>query len=298
MNPIDLTTVSRVESWLAPLTLNAKELSVMGAVITGASAYWLWATGAVPDGFWPDKSPLVEPVDFDEMYDGNGNDRLYLMNRPIQSVQALTVNGIAIAASASNSPGYVIDQSKKCLVMRSNVVSYGSQYSGLRGRSCGNKFWAGTQNVRVQYTGGFNQRAITDELQTVRGGAGPYTAQVSQLWLSDAGVEYFDSGIALTKVATSPLVGQYYLQGGGSYLVNIADANRQLQISYKTSGTPADILVAATQMVALNYKRRQNINESSQAMSNGAGTVSYQTWEFPPEVQSVIRNYTRQALVG
>jgi hypothetical protein len=61
--------------------------------------------------------------------------------------------------------------------------------------------------------------------------------------------------------------------------------------------TPFDIADKATVMVAVNYKRRQWIDQSSQAMAAGAGTITFRDWELPPDVVSVMNNYSRAAIV-
>ncbi len=61
--------------------------------------------------------------------------------------------------------------------------------------------------------------------------------------------------------------------------------------------TPFDIADKATVMVAVNYKRRQWIDQSSQAMAAGAGTITFRDWELPPDVVSVMGNYSRTAIV-
>lgn len=219
VNPIDLTTVAVVASWLGsaisgPQAMAAPEQDNVQRCITAASLYWLWRTGqwsaATPV---PAKSPFVEVVDYDEWYDGNSGPRLFVQRRPVRSVSKLAINGIDIPASTDPLvPGYVIDQSGKSIALRGST----SGRSRFYGRVPLNAFCAGIQNVHVVYAAGF-------------------------------------------------------------------------------SGTPPDINLACTQMVALNYKRRQWIDQSSQSMANGAGTVSFQEWELPPEVVSVMNNYSRVA---
>ena len=117
-----------------------------------------------------------------------------------------------------------------------------------------------------------------------------------QPWFSDAGVKLFVGGTSLTPVSSAPNSGQYYSEGAGVYLFNAAQAGQQVQISYTASGVPYDIELAARKMVAVNYKRRQWIDQRSQAMAQGAGTISFQSWEMPPEVKSVMDYYRRRAV--
>lgn len=71
--------------------------------------------------------------------------------------------------------------------------------------------------------------------------------------------------------------------------------NINVQYSAGFNGTPDDITLACTQQVAVNIRRRQWIDQKSQAMANGAGTYSYRDWELPPEVMSVVNYYARVA---
>jgi len=61
--------------------------------------------------------------------------------------------------------------------------------------------------------------------------------------------------------------------------------------------TPPDIELACIQMVAQNYQRKKWIDQKSQAMANGMGTVTYRDWELPPEVLAVMNAYKRMAVV-
>lgn len=61
------------------------------------------------------------------------------------------------------------------------------------------------------------------------------------------------------------------------------------------SATPFDVEMACRQQVALNYKRRGWIGQRSQSMAQGAGTISYESWEIPPSVQSVMDRYKRNS---
>jgi hypothetical protein len=64
--------------------------------------------------------------------------------------------------------------------------------------------------------------------------------------------------------------------------------------------TPMDIVRAATQIVAINYKRANWIDMGSKTLSAGggaSGTTRYRDWRIPPECQYTIEFYTRSAIV-
>ena len=123
----------------------------------------------------------------------------------------------------------------------------------------------------------------------------PYTIQIQAqvAVLSDQGVSYFSTGTPLTKVLVSPSVGEYFLVAPGSYLFNAADMGVEMLMAYTLAGTPADIVLAVIQLVALNYKRRNWIGQRSIAMKD-VGTTSY-TLQMDPGIKEVISLYTRSS---
>lgn len=200
-----------------PSTVTDVTDSMLSRVITAASAQWIWRTGqAIQDGSYPTHSPFVERVSYDQYYDGNGGVRMFLRNRPIATVTSLTVSGVAIPASTSETtPGYVIDSSGKSLAIKfGGAVS--SRYFSRSG--VGYQFSMGIQNVHVVYTAGYAQ-------------------------------------------------------------------------------TPDDIVDASIEMVALNYKRRNWMDQKSDSKPDSIGAVRYQDWELPPKIVAVMSRYTREAIV-
>ena len=158
---IDLTNLEDVKSWLTIGQDNTSDDGVIQDCITALSVYVLRATGRGPmNGSIPTVSPFVQPVAYDEWYDGSGTERQKLRNWPATAVASLTINGVAVQQSTSfNSPGWLIDGDGKFLVLRGGAypnVTRGN-WSGSWGRgsnlSCG--FTAGTQNVEIVYTAGF-----------------------------------------------------------------------------------------------------------------------------------------------
>lgn len=160
-NPIDLTTLANVKAWAG--VSGASLDQELQDIITSFSLYALHVTGrANADGSVPTASPFIAPVDYDEFYDGNGNDKLPLHNWPINSVALVNDSGVIIKASSGiTSPGYVVDQSKKFLVLRRGGTLYPQRVMYGRGGAWGGQFgrtgWnLGTQNIEVQYTAGFS----------------------------------------------------------------------------------------------------------------------------------------------
>lgn len=123
----------------------------------------------------------------------------------------------------------------------------------------------------------------------------PYviTIQADTNVLSDQGVLYFSDGTALQRVTIQPAEGQYFLIAPGQYLFNSADGGKQVLLSYTLAGTPADIVLAIFQLVALNYQRRNWIGIRSQAMKD-VGSTTY-SMDMDKSIKDVITNYRRAA---
>jgi len=58
---------------------------------------------------------------------------------------------------------------------------------------------------------------------------------------------------------------------------------------------PPDIVRACSHMVAINYKRKNWLDQASKTMAaqGVSGTDAFRAWEMPPEVLRVISNYSR-----
>lgn len=86
--------------------------------------------------------------------------------------------------------------------------------------------------------------------------------------------------------------GSYRSMGGGMrFFEGIQNISVQYSAGY--NNTPADIVQCANKVVAMNYRRRNWVDEESRSMSGGGGTIRYRSWDVPPECQIVIDRYTR-----
>lgn len=83
---------------------------------------------------------------------------------------------------------------------------------------------------------------------------------------------------------------------GGGYSCGFANGVQNVEISYTAgfSGVPPDLEMMARKVVALNYKRKGWIGQTSQAMAAGAGTVSYGQWEMDAQDMNVLDFYKRR----
>lgn len=122
MAGIDLSTLASVKIWLGEAGTGLDAL--ISSLITSASAYFLTETSL-------DIGEILG-APYNEKYNGNGQDQLFLAHGPVTSVTSVTIGPVAIPASPDGiRRGYVFD---------SNVIYL-----------IGYTFWRGAQNVAVQY---------------------------------------------------------------------------------------------------------------------------------------------------
>jgi hypothetical protein len=156
MSAIDLTTLENVKAWIDQS--GDSDDQTISDCITAFSAYLLRIFGRSSQGSVPATSSLVAAASYDEFYDGNGQDKLYVRNWPVNSIALLAVDGISIPVSTSvTSPGVVVDQSGRAIVLRGGYGSGPARFADLRrsGRGRSGGFALGRQNVELQYNGGF-----------------------------------------------------------------------------------------------------------------------------------------------
>ena len=155
---LDLTTVAQVKDYVKVDT--AKDDNLIQVGITGFSAFVLTQTGrANADGSMPVTSPLVTPVAYNEWYDGNNHNRMFLRNSPIVSVSALVISGRTITQSTVwGQAGFVIDQNGRSLSLRSGggmSASLTTPFLMSVGPMAFVRDDMNPQNVNVQYTAGY-----------------------------------------------------------------------------------------------------------------------------------------------
>lgn len=155
---IDLTDVGSVKAWAEIKPSNTSEDATIQLCITAFSAAFLtWTGNAEANGEMPDESPFCSEVEYEETYDGNGSDRLWLDHRPIKGVSSLLIDGVSVIQSqAFNQPGFVIDKEGQSLQLRGGGGGSGSYFSfGYPAGGAGSRFSKGVGNIAVAYTAGF-----------------------------------------------------------------------------------------------------------------------------------------------
>lgn len=255
---------------------------------------------------------------YSERYNGSGSQEQALRNYPILAVSSLTINGIAIPAWSETQPsGYVIDTegSQAFIALAANQQGFGWAADSDRWAphsdwgSYGNapplgsspwRFVQGIQNVAVSYTAGYTQDAY-EEAQTVPATPGPYTVAVdnASTFYADEGVTLAD-GTVLESVTGTPGAGQYTPPTFGSvprgtYTFNAAQQGASVLTSYSYGAVPFDLQEAAGRLVALQYRRRQWIGQTSQ-MQPGIGTTAYLKDEMELNTSGIIDRYRMRFL--
>lgn len=86
-------------------------------------------------------------------------------------------------------------------------------------------------------------------------------------------------------------------QGGGWAGGGFPRGVQNIQVQY-TAGfpaTPYDVFDKVTQMVAVNYKRTNWIDQASQSLQGTGSVTGFRSWMWPPEVAECISRYQRSS---
>jgi len=288
-NLIDLTWLSVVKD-RAGIKGPGQDAEIQAA-ITGFSKWVL---------SWAEVPTLNSVATLTEIYDGNGNDRLYLRGRPVLSVSSVTANGTfaypVVNPGDLSSSGVFIEDGKRSIAIRMGTFA-ATTFSAL-GRSFylgGLNFPIGTGNIQVAYSCGYPPVTIFDEVNTITNQT--ITLQV-QPWVADAGVVSYPSLSPLVKVANSPASGQYAVTVNGLYVFNVADNGLQVAVSYQVNQAPFDLETAVRNIVAINAIRKSTLDLSTRGTTSAGtnATTGYRNWAWPPEYQKVLDNYQRKSL--
>lgn len=175
-NPVDMTTVASAASW-AGITIPTPDPTGVAnnvqACLTAASLEFLRLTGRGPRNWQTaTQSPFNQPVEYTEIYDGNGNQKLFLRNFPVNSVSSLLFGSQSVPASTGpGMGGYVVDNTGRAVALINGGFNAPDTWAYVAARRGGigpfGGFPQGIQNITVSYLAGFNLQAIQNELQTV-----------------------------------------------------------------------------------------------------------------------------------
>jgi hypothetical protein len=269
-SPSDLISLATVKAFLN-VTDPSKDDATLGMMITQVSRAII--SNVNRNSFLPRS--------FNEIRNGDGKQKIMLGNYPVLSITSLTVDGVlilpapALIANGPVSNGYVLEPAD-------DEPPGAPQNLYLRGTY----FNRGIQNVLVTYPAGYQ---IIAEASVVP--ASPFqltTLQPYGVWGSDMGVT--KAGVAMTKVITVPITGQYSVSPIGVYTFAAADTGQSVAISY--GFIPADLANAAMEWIADRWKYRERIGVASKSLG-GQETVSFRISDSPTFVKLVLQQYTR-----
>jgi len=163
VSKLDLTSIAIFKNWAGISASSINDDDVIQQCITAWGSMFLWLTGYGDQNGDLTQSPFNSICDFNETYDGKGTYRLFLNNRPIRSVTAVNINGIAVQQSSGYAvQGWVVDGTGKSISLRSSLTGWGTYgtwgwpsgpFSAL---GSGLRFWRGVQNINVQYSAGYD----------------------------------------------------------------------------------------------------------------------------------------------
>lgn len=244
----DLTTLQNAKTWIK--IENATDDTLLARLISAASRMVLGELGR----------PSLLSAAATEIYSGVGSTRQMLRRWPVTAIGALAVDGVTIAQQTSPPAG-----AGWALEPWDGLPPGRPQFLDLFGYA----FSRGRQNISVTYTAGYR---TTNEAATVPGSSA-YTVQTQLPWAADLGVT-LANGTALVAVTGAPAAGQYSASnstGVGVYTFNAAQAGAAVLLNY--SYTPPDLENATIELVALRYKERQRIGQTS--VSTGEQTIQF-----------------------
>lgn len=116
-DPIDLTTVADVKTYLGIKPTDTAEDNVIQFLITGASQWWLDRTS---------RGSLNSIVNYDERYNGNGKAELMLRRYPITDLATLTIGNLNIAPTPDYlQPGWALNDQKDTIILIGYIFPYG-----------------------------------------------------------------------------------------------------------------------------------------------------------------------------
>jgi hypothetical protein len=243
------------------------------------------------------------PKNVTETRNGNGRERLMLINWPVNQIISLYISGTMIPArvvtgaypapisstgpvatvtgtpspvGTSETAGYVLEDGEDDPPgnMQSILLS-------------GYTFCRGRQNVVVQYQAGYT---VFAEPHTVPTGLYLVTANApSGPWGSDWSVTYASSGIPLTAVAASPSAGQYTVSSG-IYTFSAADAGASVLISY--GYVPADVSQVVMDWIQLRWAEKDRPGIVSKSLG-GQETISFLNEDIPKFAELTLSNFRR-----
>lgn len=162
-SPLDLVSLAEVKSYLSangtPATNTSDDANIESCITAFSMGLILWTNRGNQDGSIPAGNPFLEAVTYSEVYDGNGHEKLFLKNSPIQSLTSLQIGPTVMPLSTGfSSFGGAVGGTKDYIYINVGggvTASFNTQYPFSYPYFCRNIFPPGIQNIFVSYQAGF-----------------------------------------------------------------------------------------------------------------------------------------------
>lgn len=143
-NVNDLVSLDQCKSWLQIDSTNTDDDGTIQFLISGFTQYVSNRTGI---------SSFTQTQTYNEIYDGNGNTRLFVLNPPIVTLNSVTIGSSQAPISTDLvTPGVYVEQSKKSIAFRNG----GGNYTGFITQwMFPFTFVKGMGNIQINYVGGY-----------------------------------------------------------------------------------------------------------------------------------------------
>lgn len=266
----NLTTLPHLKTWLNidPDVVDVASDAFLTRLIRAASAFCLNYM----------QRTQIELTQYDDTYDGYGNEFMLLRQYPVTDVLSLSFNGRQIAAAMGNG---VTDAYRQGYVLEKPTDKGAQQRLSLYGY----RFPRGRSLVMVSYKAGF---VCVGETMDVPEDS-PYTATTVNTWLQNEQLRGPD-GVIWAQVASDPGPEQYSADKLGVYTFNVADAGAEVSVDY--SYVPPDIEQAAWEMVGERYNYKDRIGVNSKSLG-GQETVSFSNKDMSDYIETLLNPFIR-----
>lgn len=252
----NLTTLERVKRYLA-ITGTAQD-TLIGELIASCSRE--------VERYCVRKFPSITRSSV--KMSGHGGRLMVLPDYPIISVQGLSINGVAVAASTDGvfAPGYVADESSLYVI--------------------GTSFSRGKMNVVASWTAGYQAA----EVATIPSGNTPQVVLSAGLATELVSVTRTSNETAFTEVASSPASGQFTFSPG---LLTFASADAGVEIEATYRYVPLEVERACIEMIGLDLKQRDNIGIQSKSMAGES--ITYSDKGMTASTRQLLRPFVRKS---
>ena len=141
-NLFDLVTLDQTKDYLGLQSSNTDDDITIQFLISGFSQYVLNRTGI---------SSFTQTQTFNEIYDGNGNQRLFVLNPPIVTLNSVTIGSFSVPISTGLIvSGVYVEQSGRSIAFRNSGGVLSPPFSIYP-----YYFTRGYGNIQVNYIGGY-----------------------------------------------------------------------------------------------------------------------------------------------